>query len=160
MNELDRIDLQLLQILQEDGRITHAELAQRVGLTAPTVMRRIRLLEERGYIRGYTALLDPLALGLTVTAFTLIESEAGCDLQTLGRDLAQFRGVQEVHRIIGEWCYLVKIRTETPQHLEQLVNGDLRGHPMVRRTFTTLATSTDHETTHVPLPDVEERERV
>lgn len=153
MTDLDPIDLQILTLLQADGRITHAELAQRVGLTAPTVVRRVRLLEERGYISGYTALLAPLALGLTVTAFTFIESEAGCDLGTLGRDLAMFRGVQEVHRIIGEWCFLVKIRAATPQHLEQLVNGDMRGHPMVRRTFTTLATSTDHETTNLPLPE-------
>jgi Lrp/AsnC family transcriptional regulator, leucine-responsive regulatory protein len=153
MSDLDSIDIQILQMLQADGRITHAELAHRVGLTAPTVVRRVRLLEERGYICGYTTLLDPLALGLTVTAFTLIESQAGCDLGALGRDLAAFRGVQEVHRIIGEWCFLIKIRAATPQHLEQLVNGDLRGHPMVRRTFTTLATSTDHETTRLPLPE-------
>jgi Lrp/AsnC family leucine-responsive transcriptional regulator len=153
MTDLDPIDRQILQILQDDGRITHAEIAQRVGLTAPTVLRRVRLLEERGFIRGYTALLDPLALGLTVTAFTFVESQAGCDLDTLGADLAALAGVQEVHRVIGEWCFLAKIRAATPQHLEQLVNGDLRSHPMVRRTFTTLATSSDHETTRLPLPD-------
>jgi Lrp/AsnC family leucine-responsive transcriptional regulator len=152
MTDLDPTDLQILQLLQDDGRITHAEIAQRVGLTAPTVLRRVRLLEERGFIRGYTALLDPLALGLTVTAFTFVESQAGCDLDTLGGDLAALAGVQEVHRVIGEWCFLVKIRAATPQHLEQLVNGDLRSHSMVRRTFTTLATSSDHETTRLPLP--------
>src|SRR5918911_3551719 len=103
MDALDDTDLQILQILQEDGRISNAELAQRVGLAPPTVLRRVKLLEERGYIRGYAALVDPLALGLTVTAFIFIETSAGCDLSGVGEFLVQLPGVQEVHRVIGEW---------------------------------------------------------
>jgi Lrp/AsnC family leucine-responsive transcriptional regulator len=72
MQELDSIDIELLRLLQQDGRISNAELAQRVSLAPPTVLRRVKLLEERGYIKGYTALVDPLALGLTVTAFIFI----------------------------------------------------------------------------------------
>lgn len=159
MNELDAIDIQILVMLQEDGRIANAELAQRVGLTPPTVLRRVKLLEERGYIRGYTALLDPLALGFMVTAFVFIESTAGADLNQLGDYLVQIPGIQEVHRVLGEWCFLLKVRTESPQTLEALIYQQLRNHPSVRRTVTTLATSAAHETTCLPLEQVMTAER-
>src|ERR1044071_429292 len=91
---LDETDLQILHILQEDGRISNAELAQRVRLAPPTVLRRVKLLEERGYIKGYIALVDPLALGLTVTAFIFVETAAGCNLKELGEFLTQLPGLQ------------------------------------------------------------------
>ncbi|HEY1016858.1 MAG TPA: Lrp/AsnC family transcriptional regulator [Herpetosiphonaceae bacterium] len=152
MEALDAIDLQLLAILQADGRISNAELAQRVGLAPPTVLRRVKLLEERGYIRGYAALVDPLLLGLTVTGFIFIESASGCNLVELSDFLVTLPGVQEVHRIVGEWCFLIKVRTATPQTLERLIYQGLRSHPHIRRTFTTMVTSSDHETPAVPLP--------
>jgi DNA-binding Lrp family transcriptional regulator len=155
VNDLDSIDIQILDLLQADGRISHVELAQRVGLTPPTVQRRVRLLEERGYIRGYAALLDPIALGLTTTAYIFIESRAGCDLGQLEVFLSGLPGVQELSRLIGEWCFLLKVRTRSPQSLEQLIYHDLRRHPDVRRTHSTLATSLALETTHLPLPEPE-----
>jgi Lrp/AsnC family leucine-responsive transcriptional regulator len=151
MDALDETDLQILHILQEDGRISNAELAQRVRLAPPTVLRRVKLLEERGYIKGYIALVDPLALGLTVTAFIFVESSAGCELDEVGRFLMQLPGVQEVHRLIGEWCFLLKVRTKDPQSLEELIYRKLRSHPGVRRTLTTLATSSQYETPAIPL---------
>jgi DNA-binding Lrp family transcriptional regulator len=152
VDELDEIDLQILAILQGDGRISNAELAQRVGLTPPTVLRRVKLLEEQGYIKGYAALVDGLKLGLTVTAFIFIESTAGSDQRGLAASLAEFPGVQEVHHLIGEWCFLLKVRTKSPQTLEDLIYQKLRTHPSVRRTLTTLATSSPHETPAIPLP--------
>jgi Lrp/AsnC family leucine-responsive transcriptional regulator len=156
LEELDAIDIQILALLQEDGRISNAELAQRVGLAPPTVLRRVKLLEERGYIKGYVALVDPLAIGLTVTAFIFVETAAGCNLNELGEFLTQLPGIQEVHRLVGEWCYLLKVRTASPQTLEQLIYQQLRNNPSVRRTLTTLATSSAYETTVLPLPAVKE----
>ncbi|MFL5800467.1 MAG: Lrp/AsnC family transcriptional regulator [Roseiflexaceae bacterium] len=152
MDTLDDTDMQILHILQEDGRISNAELSQRVGLAPPTVLRRVKLLEERGYIKGYTAIVDPLALGLTVTAFIFVETQAGCDLDAVGQFLTGLPGVQEVHRVIGEWCFLLKVRATSPQTLETLLYRKLRSHPGVRRTLTTLATSSAQETTILPLP--------
>lgn len=151
MDTLDQIDLQLLNILQADGRISQAELAQRVNLTPPSVQRRIRLLEERGYIKGYTAVLNPLPFGFAVTAFIFVESNAGCDLEGLSDNLTRLPGVQEVHRLIGEWCFLLKVRTDTPSNLEQLIYQGLRKFPDVRRTLTILATSSPRETTYLPI---------
>src|SRR3546814_14517401 len=70
--KLDRIDLQILQDLQEDGRITNVELARRAGISAPPCLRRVRALAEAGYIKGYHAELDAEELGLAVTFFALI----------------------------------------------------------------------------------------
>jgi Lrp/AsnC family leucine-responsive transcriptional regulator len=153
VEELDAIDLQILNLLQIDGRMSNADLAQQVGLAPPTVLRRVKLLEEHGYIRGYVALVDPLKLGLTVTAFIFIETGSGCDLLALSEFLMELPGAQEVHHLIGEWCFMLKVRTKTPQTLEQIIYQQLRNHPAVRRTFTTLATSSTYETPAIPLPE-------
>jgi Lrp/AsnC family transcriptional regulator, leucine-responsive regulatory protein len=152
MVELDAIDLQILDLLQHDGRMSNSDLAQRVGLTAPTVLRRVKLLEERGVIKGYSAQIDPLVLGLNVTAFVLLETNVGCDLDNVSRYLMELPGVLEVHRLIGEWCFLLKVRTQSPQTLEDLIYRVLRHHPGVRRTHSTLATSAAFETTALPIP--------
>ena len=115
--ELDDINIQILRLLQQDGRVSNTELAQRVGLAPPTVLRRVKLLEERGYIKGYVALVDPLALGLTVTAFIFVETAAGCNLSETETFLGQLPGLQEIHHLIGEWCFLLKVRTTSPQTL-------------------------------------------
>jgi Lrp/AsnC family transcriptional regulator, leucine-responsive regulatory protein len=149
--DLDAIDLRILSELQQDGRLTNSDLAQRVGLAAPTVLRRVKLLEERNIIQGYAAQVNPLALGLTVTAFILVETMAGCDLDEAIADIAAIPGVIELHRLIGEWCLLLKVRTASPQTLEDLVYRTLRRHPSVRRTQTTLATSAVVETAAQPV---------
>lgn len=145
MEQLDEVDVQLLTMLQDDGRISHTELAQRIGLTPPTVMRRVKLLEERGFIKGYTALVDPLRLGFMVTAFIFVEIAGSHDIDELGAYLSSLPPVQEVHKVIGEWCFLLKVRTETPQALEELLNRTLRKRPEIQRTHTTLATSAPYE---------------
>lgn len=152
MNELDGADLAILSLLQAEGRISNAELASRVGLAPATVLRRVKLLEERGYIRGYTALLDPLKLELHVMAFVMIETDYGCDTDDLTIMLRAVPEVIEAHRVIGEWCYMLKIRTSTPQALERLINSKIRKLGGIRRTMTILATSTPYETTGLPLP--------
>lgn len=159
MDALDDTDIHILRLLQEDGRMSNTEIAQRVGLAPPTVLRRVKLLEERGYIKGYAAIVDPLALGLTVTAFIFVETVAGCDLDEAGNFLAQMPGVQEVHRMLGEWCFLLKIRTANPQTLEDLIYRHLRAYKSVRRTLTTMATSSAYETTKLPLPGIDRADK-
>jgi Lrp/AsnC family leucine-responsive transcriptional regulator len=152
MNELDEIDLMLLQLLQHDGRISNSELAQRVGLAPPTVLRRVKLLEERGYIKGYVALLDPLLLELRVTAFMFLEVDQRADLEHLAQQLGNIPEVQDVHRVIGQWCVLLKIRTQTPQTLEHLLHHTIRPLLGIRRTETILVTSSPVESTTLTLP--------
>lgn len=152
INDLDATDLAILELLQADGRISNAELAQRVGLAPATVLRRVKLLEERGYIRSYAALLNPLQLGLHVTAFVLVDIEKCCDYVQLGEQLSAIAEVQEAHRTIGEWSYMLKVRTLTPQTLEQVVSEKVWRLDGVRRTLTILVTSSPYETTTLSLP--------
>ncbi len=86
---LDAIDRKILAELQEDGRMTNVELARRVGISAPPCLRRVRALEEAGYIRGYRALLDEKRLGYEITIFALVHlsSQADADLAAFFRDL-------------------------------------------------------------------------
>jgi Lrp/AsnC family transcriptional regulator, leucine-responsive regulatory protein len=149
ITELDATDIEILELLQSDGRISNAELAQRVGLAPATVLRRVKLLEERGYIRGYVALVDPLRLGLHVTAYVMVETDS-CNLATLAQDIPE---VQEVHHIIGEWCAMLKVRTQTPQTLERIIHDKIRRQAGVRRTMTILVTSSPVENTQIPLPE-------
>src|SRR6267154_2065029 len=80
---LDAIDRNILRELQDNGRITNVELARRVGISAPPCLRRVRALEEAGYIKGYRALLDEKLLGYEVTVFAMVHltSQADADLK-------------------------------------------------------------------------------
>jgi DNA-binding Lrp family transcriptional regulator len=83
---LDEIDLKILAEIQADGRITNVELAKRVGISPPPCLRRVRALEEEGYIQGYRGLLDPRRLGYDVTVFASVHlsSQADADLRAFG----------------------------------------------------------------------------
>ena len=81
--KLDRIDRRILADLQDDGRMTNVELARRAGISAPPCLRRVRALEEAGFVRGYHAELDPASLGFNVTVFAQVglNSQAESDLK-------------------------------------------------------------------------------
>lgn len=151
----DRIDHHILSLLREDGRMSHASIAKRVGLSGPAVHERVRKLEQAGVIAGYTAVIDPDKIGLPHVAFcqvTLSEgSEFAMDEPIVAR-ICEERGVLEFHRIAGQDCYLVKIRTSTNKELEQLLRR-IRSIHGVARTRTTIVLSTEHEQPTVDLPD-------
>src|SRR5918995_6986171 len=111
---MDEKDARMLEILQRDGRVTNVELARAVELTPSATSERVRKLEERGLIKGYTALLDPRALGLGLVAFIFMRVDDPEDL--VGRaegtadELAALPSVLELHHLEGEDCFLGKVR--------------------------------------------------
>ena len=134
-----------------DGRSTWAELAQLLGLSAPAAADRVRRLEERGVIRGYSAVVDPEAVGLGVTAFVTVTLEGP-------EHRAGFLGwvddapeVQECHHVAGEGDYLMKVRCATMRDLERVVSDGVKGLAGVARTRTMVVLSTRKETTVLPL---------
>ncbi|MGH2751549.1 MAG: Lrp/AsnC family transcriptional regulator [Actinomycetota bacterium] len=155
---LDRIDHRILTLLRQDGRMSHAAIAKQVGLSGPAVHERVRKLEQCGIIAGYTAVIDPDKIGLPHVAFcqvTLSEgSEFAMDEPIVAR-ICEEQGVLEFHRIAGQDCYLVKIRTSTNKELEQLLRR-IRSIPGVARTRTTMVLSTEHEQPSVDLPELTE----
>jgi DNA-binding Lrp family transcriptional regulator len=98
---LDAIDQQILEELQEDGRITNVELARRVGISAPPCLRRVRALEQAGYIKGYRALLDEKRLGYEVTVFAMVHltSQADADLKTFQDFVAELTAAPHVRNV-------------------------------------------------------------
>ena len=93
---LDAIDWKILKELQDDGRITNVELARRVGISAPPCLRRVRALEEAGFIKGYRALLDEKLLGYEVTVFAMVHLSSQAEA-----DLAGVRGLRAQG---SRWC--------------------------------------------------------
>jgi DNA-binding Lrp family transcriptional regulator len=109
--KLDRIDRRILSDLQRDGRMTNVELAKRAGISAPPCLRRVRALEEAGYIKGYHADLDSKSLGYNVTIFASVglSSQAEADLEAFESTVAQWPEVRECHMLAGETDFLLKI---------------------------------------------------
>jgi Lrp/AsnC family leucine-responsive transcriptional regulator len=119
--DLDPTDWRILAELQEDARLSHAELARRVHLSPPSVAARIRQLEERGVIRGYRLELGLPALGLAVLAFVRVRSRPA-GRPTFGQAIRAMPEVLECHHVTGEDCYVVKVATRSMAHLEDVVS--------------------------------------
>jgi Lrp/AsnC family leucine-responsive transcriptional regulator len=153
---LDTKDRSILALLQEDARLSHAAIARQVGLTQPAVYERIRRLEQRGLIRGYRAELDPEALGKPITAFISVTTTSvdSNDEAALAAD----PDILEIHHVAGEECYILKVRTESPRSLEDLLVR-LRAVPGISKTKTTVVLSTRLERTSIALPEDTSRER-
>jgi Lrp/AsnC family leucine-responsive transcriptional regulator len=152
---LDRTDLAILELLQANARTSNADIARRIDMAPSAILDRIRKLEQRGIIRGYTARIDPAAVGLGLTAFILVRTEERIGRGTIGDALAKIPEVLEVHHVAGEDCYLVKARARDTQGLSRLLQerfGRLRG---VRNTRSTIVLSTVKEVQALPLPKPE-----
>src|SRR5579862_5886410 len=119
--ELDDLDLQLLDALQRNARSTFAELGSIVGLKAPAVHDRVKRLEQRGYIRNYSAQLDARRLGLNLTAFISCYTSPDCAYDEFTRALGEIPEVCEVHSVAGEETFLCKVVTRSTEHLDELL---------------------------------------
>jgi Lrp/AsnC family leucine-responsive transcriptional regulator len=147
---LDAIDLEILQALQEDCKIPLARIGDRVGLSAPSVIERIKKLEQAGIVRGYHAVLDSRGVGLDVTAFigVLISQPPG--IQDFEATVSALEGVLECHHVTGGYTLLLKVKTHSTSSLEKLIS-QIRGIPGVTRTETMVVLSTHTERSQVPL---------
>jgi DNA-binding Lrp family transcriptional regulator len=150
---MDAVDRQILEILQEDGRITNAELANRVGLTPGPVLARVNKLEETGYITGYRGLVDPEKVGLSFSAFVavILRSHGEKECQSFIDSMKMVPEVQEVHHIAGDEDYLLKVVATSARDYERLLLDHITGHEHVRRVKTILVLSTQKFTTTAPI---------
>ncbi len=110
-SKLDKIDRKILRDLQEKGRITNVELAKNVGISAPPCLRRVRALEDAGFIKSYHAKLDPSALGFTVTVYAMVklETQAEKDLTNFEETVLGSDMVRECHMLAGDVDFMLKI---------------------------------------------------
>ena len=152
---IDETDARILNVLQENARETQVEIARTVGLAPSAVLERIRKLESRGVIRGYTASLDPKILGQGMLAFVAVRSEEGPSEDTVAQQLSALPEVLEVHHVAGEDCYLVKVRVRDAEQLGVLLRTRIGRIPGVRSTRTTIVLETVKETSRLQIPQVQ-----
>lgn len=139
---LDDIDRGILRALQANARISNAEIAREVGLAPSAVFERIKKMEARGVIRGYETRVDPDAVDLGLLAFIFVRVEERPGVAHAGEVLAHIPGVQEVHHIAGEDCYLVKVRAKDTRALGRLLHEGFSSVPNVISTRTTIVLHT------------------
>ena len=119
--QIDEIDIRLLTELQEDARVSNAELGRRVGLSAPAVAERVARLQECGAIIGFHAAVDPRVLGLTLSAILRVRP-APRELPKVAQLARDTPEVVECHRITGEDCFFLKLHLRDIEHLEEVVD--------------------------------------
>jgi Lrp/AsnC family leucine-responsive transcriptional regulator len=133
LGSLDAIDAALVELLQADGRRPYQELGAAVGISGPAAHERVKKLEARGVITGYSARVDPARLGLGILAFCWVTQAPGTTATDLTGDFAAVAEVDECHHITGEADYLLKIRAGDTADLERI----LRSIQAIRHVFTT-----------------------
>ncbi|MGE5546735.1 MAG: Lrp/AsnC family transcriptional regulator [Solirubrobacterales bacterium] len=139
--KLDRIDRRILADLQADGRMTNVELARRAGISAPPCLRRVRALEEAGYIKGYHAEIDPGALGFNVTVFAHVglNSQAEADLRAFEELVLAWPEVRECHMLAGETDFLLKIVAQDWDDYQRFLTTKLTAAPNISHVKSALA---------------------
>ena len=152
---LDRIDRQILALLQADGRMTNVDLADRVGLTAPPCLRRVRALEEAGAIQGYHAELDAAALGYPITVFAMVSlrSQAERDLSAFEAHVATIPEIRECHMLNGEIDFILKIVASDLRAFQDILTTHLTPAPNVASVKTSLTIRTSKHQPGIPVGD-------
>jgi DNA-binding Lrp family transcriptional regulator len=153
MHSLDEIDLRILHALQQDGRISNQDLADRIGLSPSPCLRRVRQLEQAGIIEGYRAVVSPKAVDLTITAFVRLRlaSHEGATVDAVEERLRAIPHIVEAHLLAGDWDYLVRIVTPSFEEYERLLRENLRAIPSLASIDTTFAFAVTKPVSPLPL---------
>ena len=146
-SELDRFDRKLLEILSEHGRITVTELAARVGLSKTPCKARMKRLEERGFIRGYRAILDPVRLGASHIAFVEVKlsDTRSASLSAFNDAVEAVPEIEQCHMIAGGFDYLLKVRTAGIDDYRRVLSERISALPFVAQTSTFVSMQTVKE---------------
>lgn len=157
-DKLDRIDIEILRILQQHGRTKRSELAERVRLTNPAISERLRKLEKHGVIQKYTTILDAKKIELGVTAFIFVMAESSTHFPQLIVNAEKHDEILECHAITGGGSHLLKVRTHSTTSLERLLS-QIQAWEGVKNTITNVVLSSPKETTAMPLDHLLEYEK-
>lgn len=151
--KLDPIDRRILRDLQDNGRITNVALAHSAGISAPPCLRRVRALEEGGYILGYHADLNPEPLGYRVTVFAHVglASQAETDLKAFEELIETWPQVLECYMLAGETDFLLKIVAQDWDTYQRFLTTELTAAPNVSHVKTSLAIRTSKCRPGVPV---------
>jgi len=157
--KLDPIDRKILAELQADGRITNVELSHRAGISAPPCLRRVRALEEQGFIKGYHADVDARALGFEVAVFAMVglHSQAEADLSEFEAKARAWPLVRECHMLNGEIDFILKCVSPDLSTFQRFLTEELTAAPNVANVKTSLVIRCAKDEPGVPFTVVEQR---
>lgn len=150
--QLDETDAQILKILQSDGRITNADLAKAVGLSAPSVLQRVRALEQAGIIKRYVALLDheKLSRKLTAIVHVSLSLHEQQPIERFRKAVTEIPEVTEVYNITGEHDFILKVLARDMRHYESIIRDKITKIRGIHRLNTSFVLGTTKYTTEVP----------
>lgn len=152
---LDAIDRRILAILQNDSSVTNVELARRVHLSPSPCLARVKALEQAGVIRGYVALADPLALGLSLNVFIQVslEKQIDSELERFQKAMADYSEVMECYLMTGDADYLLRVVVPDMPALERFIVSQLSRIPGVKNIRSGFALKQVKYQTALPLPE-------
>ncbi len=142
---MDELDIELLGLVQANSRQSYGELGRRVGLSVSAVNERLKKLQARGVIAGYTARVNARAVGLDICAFVQVLIDRPGNEPGFVEAVAAMAAVEECHHVTGDYSYLLKLRARDTRHLESLISASVKAIPGVVRSQTLIALSSPKE---------------
>jgi len=153
-NQLDHIDREILSLLQENARVSNADIARELNMAPSAVLERVKKLEQKNIILQFTTRLNPSALHQNLLAYVFIKASDGIGCTDTASALASIPEVQEVHHVAGDDCYLVKIRTFDSSSLVELMRNSIAKIPNILSTRTTIVLETVKEQQQLVIPAI------
>jgi len=150
---LDKTDLHILRLMQDNARISNADLARELGMAPSGILERVKKLEQRNVIQQYVTKINPTALQQKLLAFIFMKAADGPGSDQTTHELAKIPEVQEVHHIAGDDCYLVKVRTYDSASLMHLMRTHFSKIPHILNTRTTIVLETVKEQQQLVIPE-------
>jgi Lrp/AsnC family leucine-responsive transcriptional regulator len=151
--DMDKIDFQILQILQRKARIPNVEVARTIGMAPSAVLERIKKLEAQGVIQGYEVRLNPEMFNCAMIAFIHMGVKDPSKILETGKAVSAIEQIQEVHYLAGEDCLMAKIKVSDNKELENILRTRISRIDTIQNTRTFIALSTFKENTKIKLPD-------
>lgn len=151
--KLDKIDKKILGNLQNSGRMSNVDLAKDVGISAPPCLRRVRALEEAGYIKSYHAKIDPSILGYGVTVFASVKltSQAEKDLEAFEKKMVSLPMVRECHMLAGDVDFILRIVAKDWDSYQEFLSKELTSAPNVTSVKSSLGIRSAKDMPGVPI---------
>ena len=138
----DKVDQEIIGLLLRNATIAKAEIGKRLNIAPSAISERIKKLEEAGLVHRYETRLDAAALSFGLLAFIFVSEKKPSDTRDLGERLAEVKGVEEVHKIAGDDCFLVKIRARGTTELAETIDNEINTLADVTRVRTTIVLRT------------------
>lgn len=149
---MNTLDNKIIHQLMMNSRYTWARLANDIGISGPSIADRVSKLEEKGIIKGYTAIIDPDLVGYEMLAFVTFSINKKEQREEFIKYIKTLPEVQEYHHIAGERDYILKIRCKDTKDLDRLISEELRELPGIENTKTMIVLNSHKETTNIPIP--------